>query len=88
MSPIPSSNTRGTRRSDHIAAPERHCRRNVVLAIQEGRMDSNERYLEDFAPGQRYGNADRYRLDTASAKAFAAEFDPQPFHLDERAAVY
>jgi acyl dehydratase len=45
-----------------------------------------ERYLDDFAPGQRYGNANRYRLDIARAKAFAEEFDPQPFHLDERAA--
>ena len=41
-----------------------------------------ERYLEDFAVGQRYGSG-RIRVDAERIKAFAAEFDPQPFHLDE-----
>jgi acyl dehydratase len=41
-----------------------------------------ERYLEDFAVGQTYGSG-RMRVDEARIKAFAAEFDPQPFHLDE-----
>ena len=44
------------------------------------------RYLEDFAPGQKYGGAARVRVDAQRIKAFAAEFDPQPFHLDEAAA--
>jgi acyl dehydratase len=44
------------------------------------------RYLEDFAPGQRFGSVGQFRFDIARAKAFAAEFDPQGFHLDERAA--
>jgi acyl dehydratase len=43
-------------------------------------------YLEDLAAGQRYAGATRLRVDEARAKAFAAEFDPQPFHLDEAAA--
>jgi len=46
---------------------------------------SNERYLEDYAVGQKYGS-DRLKLDPARVKTFAAEFDPQPFHLDEEAA--
>jgi len=41
--------------------------------------------LEQFAPGQRYVSAGR-RVDAAAIKAFAAEFDPQPFHLDEDSA--
>jgi acyl dehydratase len=45
-----------------------------------------EHYLEDFAPGQVYGGATRIRVDAARVKSFAAEFDPQPFHLDEGAA--
>ena len=45
------------------------------------------RFLEDFAPGQRYGGAQRARVETERVKAFAAEFDPQPFHLDEKVAV-
>ena len=44
-----------------------------------------ERYLEDFAVGQTYGSG-RIRVDAARIKAFAAEFDPQSFHLDEARA--
>ena len=44
-----------------------------------------ERHLEDFAVGQTFGSG-RLTVDAAAIKAFAAEFDPQPFHLDERAA--
>jgi len=42
-------------------------------------------YLEDFAVGQKYGTG-RLRVDAEAIKAFAAAFDPQPFHLDEEAA--
>src|SRR5271163_2402894 len=45
----------------------------------------SERYLEDFAVGQTFGSG-RLRIDGERALAFAAEFDPQPFHLDETAA--
>ena len=44
------------------------------------------RYLDDFVPGQRFGGATRIRMDAERMKAFAAEFDPQPFHLDEDTA--
>ncbi|MEM5460059.1 MaoC family dehydratase [Paraburkholderia phytofirmans] len=44
-----------------------------------------ERYLEDFAVGQAFGSG-RLRIDRERAIEFAAEFDPQPFHLDEAAA--
>ena len=43
------------------------------------------RYLEDFAVGQKFGSG-RLRIDKERIFAFAAEFDPQPFHLDEAAA--
>jgi len=42
-------------------------------------------YLEDFAEGQRYGSG-RLTVDKERIRSFAAEFDPQPFHLDEEAA--
>jgi acyl dehydratase len=45
----------------------------------------SEHYLEDFAVGQTFGSG-RLRIDGQRALAFAAEFDPQPFHLDEAAA--
>ena len=44
------------------------------------------RYLEDFAAGQKYGGAQRVCVDASRIKSFAAEFDPQPFHLDDAAA--
>jgi len=43
------------------------------------------RYLEDFSPGQKFGSG-RLRVERERIKSFAAEFDPQPFHLDEEAA--
>jgi acyl dehydratase len=43
------------------------------------------RYLEDFAVGQTFGSG-RLRVEKERIKSFAAEFDPQPFHLDEDAA--
>ena len=42
-------------------------------------------YLEDFAVGHVYGS-ERITVDKERIKAFAAEFDPQPFHQDEDAA--
>jgi acyl dehydratase len=44
-----------------------------------------ERYLEDFEAGQTFRSG-RIRIDADRIKRFATEFDPQPFHLDERAA--
>ena len=43
-------------------------------------------YLEDFAPGQTFTGSARVLVDPERVKSFAAEFDPQPFHLDENAA--
>jgi acyl dehydratase len=39
-------------------------------------------YLEDFSVGQHFTSA-THALDSAQIKAFAARFDPQPFHLSE-----
>ena len=43
------------------------------------------RYLEDFAVGQIYGSG-CITVEKSRIKTFAAEFDPQPFHLDEDSA--
>src|SRR6266567_6240928 len=43
------------------------------------------RFLEDFAVGQTFRSG-RLQIDRERIKTFAAEFDPQPFHLDEDAA--
>ena len=42
-------------------------------------------HLDDLRVGQKFETGS-YRMDEARMKAFAAEFDPQPFHLDEAAA--
>ncbi|MFO1247189.1 MAG: MaoC family dehydratase [Alphaproteobacteria bacterium] len=39
-------------------------------------------YLDDFHVGQRFTSG-THALDSAQIKAFAARFDPQPFHLSE-----
>jgi acyl dehydratase len=43
------------------------------------------RYLEDFEPGQTFGSGE-LSVKATRIKSFAAEFDPQPFHLDEHRA--
>ena len=45
------------------------------------------RYLEDYAVGQVFGSG-RLRVDEGQIRSFAAEFDPQPFHLDADAAAH
>jgi acyl dehydratase len=43
-------------------------------------------YLEDFSPGQTF-ESPRVTVDAQAIKAYARQFDPQPFHLDEAAAT-
>jgi len=42
-------------------------------------------YLDDLYVGQRFTSG-TYQMEEARIKEFAAEFDPQPFHLDKAAA--
>jgi acyl dehydratase len=42
-------------------------------------------YLEDFAPGQVFDTG-KHRVDKNEIFAFARQYDPQPFHVDEEAA--
>lgn len=46
---------------------------------------SDKLFLDDFEVGQRFVS-DSHLIDEAQIKAFAAQFDPQPFHLDDEAA--
>ena len=45
-----------------------------------------ELFLEDFTIGQTFGSG-CLRIDAEGIKRFAAEFDPQPFHLNEQVAL-
>jgi acyl dehydratase len=55
----------------------------MTLADEIG--DKDLLYLDDLQVGQRF-TSKTHRVDEAQIKAFARQFDPQPFHLDEKAA--
>jgi acyl dehydratase len=44
------------------------------------------RYLDDFAVGQTFRSGS-VTVELEQMRSFAAQFDPQPFHLDEAAAA-
>ena len=48
-------------------------------------MATPAHYLEDLQVGQRFTSG-THSLDEEQIKAFAKQFDPQPFHLDPEAA--
>ena len=50
-----------------------------------GRQPRERQYLEDFKVGQRFETGS-HTVTEEQIKAFAAEFDPQPMHLDAMAA--
>jgi acyl dehydratase len=52
---------------------------------QSGDPAPNALFLEDIHVGQRFSSAS-HTIDEAQIKAFAAQFDPQPFHTDGEAA--
>jgi acyl dehydratase len=53
--------------------------------IQQAPQRKKQLYLDDLHVGQRFTSGS-YLMEEARIKQFAAEFDPQPFHLDESAA--
>lgn len=46
--------------------------------------EMTRQYFEDYVVGQVF-NSGRRRVDREAIVAFAREFDPQPYHLDEEA---
>ncbi|MFW7269953.1 MaoC family dehydratase [Gluconacetobacter sp. Hr-1-5] len=50
-----------------------------------GLKQTHALYLEDLSIGQRFSSTD-YEITMEEIKAFAGQYDPQIFHLDERAA--
>jgi acyl dehydratase len=54
--------------------------------MTNGTLDRrNPIYLDELTPGRRF-TTQSYALGEAELKNFAAQFDPQPFHLDAEAA--
>jgi len=55
------------------------------MAEPIGLAGDHRLYLEDLEVGRRFTSA-THVVDEAQIKAYAAQFDPQPFHLDDAAA--
>ena len=54
--------------------------------MSEAQQGGEQRlYLDDLQVGQRFTSG-THAIDEAQIKAYARQFDPQPFHLDEAAA--
>jgi acyl dehydratase len=52
---------------------------------EAGKPAPNALFLEDLHVGQHFASAS-HTIEEGEIKAFAAQFDPQPFHLDGEAA--
>src|SRR5271169_4598655 len=60
---------------------------HLVLTVEGDRQRMTDRlFLDDLHVGQRFTSMSHV-VDADQIKRFAAEFDPQPFHLDEDAAA-
>jgi acyl dehydratase len=46
---------------------------------------TTELYFEDLHPGMKFPSIRSYKVTAEEIKAFAENYDPQPFHLDEAA---
>jgi acyl dehydratase len=57
----------------------------VAHAAADWRMRGPLLYLDDLSVGQTFQSASR-TITSGEIKHFAAEYDPQPFHLDDAAA--
>jgi acyl dehydratase len=55
------------------------------MADTSGNDAKRRLYLEDLRVGQRFTSGS-HAVDEDQIKAFATQFDPQPFHLDDPAA--
>jgi acyl dehydratase len=71
---FPASDPVAIGHSDHAGSPEGH----ASTAAME--------WFDDLALGMRFKSAGK-RVTIEDIKRFAAEFDPQPYHLDEVAAA-
>src|SRR2546425_7943768 len=73
------------RRSRSARSSARSPGHGCARLVREERVEMTGRYLEDFAVGQIFRSGP-LPIDEERIKPFAAEFDPQPFHLNEHAA--
>jgi acyl dehydratase len=57
----------------------------VTMADTSGRQVGRRLYLDELHVGQRFASG-THTLDADQIVAFATQYDPQPFHLDDQAA--
>jgi acyl dehydratase len=69
-------------RAASISSPRRFM---LNLIPEQGEAVVTVQYFEDLEVGRKFASS-TLTVDAAAIKAFAAAFDPQPFHLDEAAA--
>jgi acyl dehydratase len=62
-----------------------HDRGDFRMAQTHTQTPNNRLYLDDLVVGQRFTSR-THVVDATEIKAFARQFDPQPFHLDEETA--
>jgi len=58
----------------------------TILPRDDTNEEAGRLYLEDLHVGQRFTTGS-HTLDAGQIKAFALQFDPQMFHLDEESAT-
>jgi acyl dehydratase len=69
-----------------MASDYSYTNKNIAAGmLTPDKSAANGLFLEDLRVGQRFSSGS-YVIDEAQIKAFAAQFDPQPFHLDGEAA--
>jgi len=69
---------------NEVAVPKRvHAKASGGVNVMN--EQSRVLYLDDVEVGQTF-TSESYVMDVCRIKEFAAEFDPQPFHIDETAA--
>jgi acyl dehydratase len=69
----------------HARTPEGHGKTPPGHALAPGGSAVPIAWFDDLALGMRFRSAER-RVTAEAIKRFAAEFDPQAYHLDEEAA--
>jgi len=75
----------GSQAGDKTAAPLKAASAAIPADAREFSQSARKIYFDDLRVGQKFTSG-TYRMEESRIKSFAAEFDPQPFHLDEAAA--
>jgi acyl dehydratase len=68
-----------------VTTSQADCKIERKFTMTKALPDDDKLYLDDLHVGQSFTSA-VHLLDESQIKAFARQFDPQPFHLDDDAA--